>query len=282
MLNNRIVIGLAVAALAGAAGPAASAKAGGNGGGNGNSSKQPTVSSYGNTSDMTECLPGADSCTASGTVDVANGALHSTSAVKRTAAVTGRDAAADMAYAGESFLLNKPAKSVTVTLHFTGVKVDDSTDPQSPDNAAYAIAQIGGSVTDSACATYGCGASDAQKWVWVDDEVQFAGVTLTPVDNGLPSTPDHVSNNAADQTVTVTLSMPDGSNLPAGRISFTGNTYAYSSLGDRQCTPDHTPSELPAQLQQDLPSQCLPETSHTGSATTTISATLSSIAYTVS
>ena len=281
MPSNRLVVALAVTALAGVAGPAASAKAGGNGGGHGNGSKQPTVSSYGDKNDVLACLPGADTCTASGTVDLTTDALQSSSTVKRTTSVTGRDAAADLAYAGQYFLLSQPAKSVTATLHFTGIKVADSTDAQSPDNSAYAIAQIGASITDSGCSTYGCGATDAQKHVWVDDEVQSNGVTLTPIDNSQPSTADATFNSAADQTITVTLSMPDGSNLPAGRISFAGYTYAYSSLGDRQCTPSRTPSEVPPQLRQDLPQQCLPETPHTGFATSTLSAQLASITYTV-
>ena len=281
MPSRKLVVALTVTALAATIGPAASAKAGGNGNGNGHGQPPAGPTAYGNTQNQTACLPGVDVCTAGGTADLSSLVLHSQSQVSRSTAVKGPEDAWDMAYAGQYFTLTKPAKSVTATIHFTGVKVADSTDAVSPDNAAYAVAQIGASINDSACADFGCGATDAQKYVWVDDEVQFAGVTLTPVDNA-QTVPGHETNSSPDQTITVTLSMPDGSDLPAGQISFAGITNAYSSLGDRQCTPAHTPAALPAQLQRDLPQQCAAQTKHTGTATTDISATIASITYTIS
>lgn len=279
MPSNRLVVALTVAALAALAGPAASAKAGGNGRGHNQPGSGPTA--YGDTKDQTTCLPGAKTCSATGTIDLTTGALHSQTAVKRTVAATGREVATDLAYAGQYIDLTKPAKSITATIHFTGVKVTDSTDAQSSDNVAYAVAQIGASITDDACQSFGCGVTDAQKHVWVDDEVQTLGVTLTPADNA-QNVPSHVTNTAPDQTITVTLSMPDGSPLPTGRISFAGYTYAYSSLGDPQCTGDSTPQITGSEPQEPLPNTCAPETPHTGSATTDISATIASITYVVS
>ena len=190
-----------------------------------------------------------------------------------------------MAFAGQYFDIKatQAVKTVTATIHFTGINVADSTDAQSKDNAAYALAQIGASIIDSGCpdVDHVCGSTDALKHVWVDDEVQTSGVTLTPVDNAQPNTAGHVTNASADQTITVTLSSANGGNLPAGRVSFAGYTFAYSSLGDPQCTPPRTPADVPSQLQRDLPQTCLPDTPHTGTATTDMSATIASITYSV-
>jgi hypothetical protein len=283
MPSRRLIVALTVTALAGTSGAVASAKAGGNGNGQGNN-KTPSTTWYGGRSDDANCItdPAADTCTASGTLDFGTYAMHSDSALKRTSAATGRDYAHDIAYLGQTFLLNKPATSVTATIHFTRIAVDPSTQAASADNVAYAFGAVGGSITDSACTTYGCGADTSQSLSWVAAHTDVAGVDTTSTHD--ESTPGGYVRPAADQTITVTLAMPDGSRLPAGRISFAGFTYAYSSLGDPQCIGPVSSVNTPAgpiDVPDVAPGVCLPDTPHTGSATSSLSATLSSITYSV-
>ena len=219
--------------------------------------------------------PGAERCDATGThkvsvssTGVTTGTLSSHEALNRSSLYTGLDWAYRLDDVSLSFSLAAPAHSVTATVHFSGIALGSDFEATSPDGHAITDAGVGAEAVDSACSTRGCGSTNSRVETFVGYHSQLGGVDEPTGGVNTAVSNDIETNSAPTQTVQVTLSMADGSNLPAGTITIFGYTFASTWLSGLGC----------GGYTQQL---CDNGTPHSGAGTATIGATVDSITYTV-
>jgi hypothetical protein len=222
--------------------------------GNGPSSAVSTYTGVGRT---VECAPLADSCVADGTANASTGALTATTSISRTKPTAASDQVSALPWIAKGFDLPAGKHSITALVHFSKVTQDPRDAASSPDGYAQGHNWLGVEIQEHKCPTDDCGVGPVRTDVVTDVKDSLLG----------RSTGQSPENGAADQTLTVVLSMPDGSALPAGRITVYGFVAAGGTSAPLSCPGDTT---------------CPPaSTAHTGSTFMGISATITSIGWTI-
>jgi hypothetical protein len=206
--------------------------------------------------------PAASQCAANGQASGNLGTIQSDSIIDRpnaADAAAGSEHAQRETWVGQSFRLPRPVHQIVATLHFSNVSGTASA--SSADGTVAAWSSIAAGITDSACSTYGCGAALATQVSYIAGQRVRMGLDTTP-------TTAVAFNPAPEQVLTVTLSMPDGSLIPNGRIFVDGIAFAQSFEDAGSCT---TPTTDVCGTQP-----------HSGTAKATASASLTEIDVSVS
>jgi hypothetical protein len=212
------------------------------------------------TSNLDGCAAAITTCTPTATSD---GTTHQVSAVitlERRTPSTASDWLPALGYGGVSFNLPQPARKITATVHVTGI-APAALQAWSRTGLARASQIVGAQVFDSGCggdAT--CGVPDgARVEVLVGRDDSTGGTDLGS---------DGARTDASKtQDISLTLAMPDGSDVPRGRISIAGFAAATGWLTTWSSCATAT--------------VCSPTAPQSGSARAALSATIDAIDVTV-
>ena len=218
-----------------------------------------SVASYGGDYKFIDCRkPAPNACAASGRHDVGTGALQASASLRRTVKATGEDSAGFIPLVGRSFYLKQPANQITGTVTFT--KVRGTASALSNNGTATGVAYLTARILDNGCADHDCGAEGALATSYVAWQRTFSRADVSAAGPSVAG--------GATRTLTVTIAMPNGGKLPAGRISVEGWVGALAVLGEDLCRNSGFQA-------------CPREIAHTGSASASISATVSSITWSI-
>ena len=265
-MRSKQIAAVAAAALAFSLCSGGTAYAQKPGGGTGGQPAGPTWTT--GESSVTQCL-GADSCLATGAQSLSTtstgatyGSVSSRVDLRRSTLYTGTDDLGHLSAVAMSFSLRNPTHVVTADVHFDKISVVSWVGAGSPEGHAIAAAGVGAEVVDSACQPRTCGATGQRVDSVVTSAEQLAGVDLRLVE---------INPNwwSPYRTVRVSLSMPDGSALPAGTITVFAYAYTTAWLSGLGCGASTQPL-------------CDNGTPHTGYGTENISALVDGIDYTLS